>query len=159
LNYFNNEFHKISRRISKINRSELDLILGIHDETNTYIANKEVGYEVKAGEIMAPAELGSNVRLGNNLLSIGEYSSAIKTFDVIIKNSTDDELTSIAWNNKAQCFRMLSRHRDELSCINMALKYKKDGRYLSNKILCLESLGRKKEIEIVKEQLAKLQNK
>ena len=136
--------------------SELKLILGIHGETNMYIANKKVGDAVKAGEIMAPTDLGSNVRLGNNLLSIGEYSSAIKTFDVIIKNSTDNELTSIAWNNKAQCYRMLSRHREELNCINMALKYKKDATYLSNKILCLESLGRKKEIETVKKQLTKL---
>jgi tetratricopeptide (TPR) repeat protein len=123
---------------------------------NEYLETVEKQKE-KEDEIMAPAELGSNVRLGNNLLSIGEYSSAIKTFDVIIKNSTDDELTSIAWNNKAQCFRMLSRHRDELSCIDMALKYKKDARYLSNKILCLESLGRNKEIKGVRKQLARLQ--
>ena len=65
-------------------------------------------------------------------------------------------MTSIAWNNKAQCYRMLSRHPEELNCINMALKYKKDATYLSNKILCLESLGRKKEIETVKKQLTKL---
>jgi hypothetical protein len=57
----------------------------------TYITDKEAG-EIKAGEILSPVDVSSNLALGNHLLSIEEYDSAIETYDIIIENSHDKEL-------------------------------------------------------------------
>jgi len=136
--------------------SQLELLLQVSGSAHTYIATKEIGDEIKQGEIISPVNVGANIRLGNHLLSINEYNLAIETFDVVIKNSKDPELLSAAWNNKAQCFRMMGKHPEELSCINNALKYKTTRNILSNKILCLESMKRISELEKTKKQLAKL---
>jgi tetratricopeptide (TPR) repeat protein len=136
--------------------SESDLLLAIGGKIHNYFVNMKIGQEITAGEILNPVDIGSNIRHGNHLVSIGEYEYAISIFDIVIKNSRDPELLSIAWNNKAQCFRMLRQHRRELQYINKALKYKKKPEFFSNKILCLETLGRNDEANQVRKQFAEL---
>jgi len=135
--------------------SELDLILKITGKMHTYIVNKGPE-EIPAGEILSPVDISSNIKLGNHLLSLAEYKTAIETYDIVIDNSIDVELRSMAWNNKSQCFRMMGQHEVELQCIEKALEYKITREALSNKILCLEALNRTAEIEEVRQQLADL---
>ena len=135
--------------------SQFDLILRVAAKMYTSIIDKGKG-EIKAGEIMSPVNISSNLALGNHLLAIQEYNSAIETYDIIIENSDDDELLSMSWNNKSQCFRMMGQHEPELECIEKSLQHKIIREALSNKILCLKDLNREDEIPEVQRQLENL---
>jgi tetratricopeptide (TPR) repeat protein len=138
--------------------SEFKLLFGIGGKLNHYIANKRIGEQIRAGEIMSPISIESNIQHGNHLISVKEYQSATEIFNIIIKNSKDPDLLSIAWNNKAQCSGRLGRRRRELQQINKALKYRIRPEFLSNKIISLEALGRGTEADKVRKQLAELLN-
>jgi hypothetical protein len=137
--------------------SELKFLFGIGGKLNHYIANKKIGEEIRAGEILSPESIESNIRYGNHLISIQEYQSPIKVFDIIIKSSNDPDLLSDAWNNKAVCSGVLGREKRRLQQINKALGYRIKPKFLSNKIIALEKLGRKTEAEKVRKQLTELQ--
>lgn len=127
--------------------SESKKIFELYVKSNSLIVNKG-SFEAKQGEILSPQDISQNIETGLLFYHIDEYDEAIKFFDNVIQNSSDHELLSYAFNNKAQCYRMQSLHNLELDCLNSAEKFDSNLKVskiretiLKNKKLCLTSLS------------------
>jgi len=134
--------------------SGTQMILHLFVKGHTYVVKKG-DTQIKAGEIMSPTDMGENINLGVHLFSIEEYQAAIKSYDLIIEHSKDDNLLAHAWNNKSQCMRMMGQHDEEEKCLANALLHVSPiiKIVLSNMVLCQESLGKNDMALKIKELL------